>query len=145
MCPSNTLSKKEVRVQKALGTMTRGDEFVEHIKQTVKPVSWPTDKELHKAYPDLTKWMKLVDKTLGKVIKQFNIFFTDEEVNASPDDIFISFEVNTRFGSDWSAVMCGGDDDKREAIFEHLQIISPLMIAGITNGPYNNIEETTDS
>ena len=140
------LSQKEVDHQLAVGSMTKGDAFVEHIKRTVKPVPWPTNEELHKAYPELTKWMKQVDAALGKVTEQFNIFFTDEEVNTSSDGIYVCFEVNTRFCEDWSTVMTGEDgEDRCEAIYEHLQIISPLMVAGINGGSYKNIETTTDS
>lgn len=141
------LSQKEVAHQFALGTMNRGDMFVEHIKRTVKPVPWPTAKELHKAYPELTEWMKLVDFALGKVTEQFNIFFTDDEVNASSTLIYCSFVVSTRFCEDWSMVMCGGEncENKCEDIFEHLQIISPLMVASINSGSHINIRTTPDS
>ncbi len=139
------LSSKEIAHQRALGSMDRGDVFVEHIKRTIKPVPWPTDEELHKAYPDLKGWMRLVNKALGEVIEQFNIFFTDEERNTSGGDIYISFEVSLRECADWSIVMCGDEEDKCENIFEHLQIISPLMVGSIGLGRYTNIGTTTDS
>lgn len=141
------LSQKEITYQLALGSMDRGDAFVECVKRVVKPVPWPTDEELHKAYPDLKKWMRLVDETLGEVIKQFKTFFTDEEIDDDNNDIYIYFEVNTRFGENWSTIMTGNDDDggKCKAIFEHLQIISPLMVAGINAVPVLNISTNTDS
>ena len=141
------LSQKEIDHQLAVGSMSRGDAFVEHIKRTVKPVPWPTTEELHKVYPDLKEWMTRVDNTIGEVIKQFDIFFTDEEVNSSNSNIYINFMVNTRFCEDWSEVMTGDEDcdNKIEVIFEHLQIISPLMVANIDCGPYVNIDTNTDS
>ena len=146
------LSQKEIDHQLAIGSMSKGDAFVEHIKRTIKPVPWPTAEELHKVYPDLKEWMKRVDNTLGEVIKQFNIFFTNEVVNSYDNDICIYFTVNTRFCEDWSTVEMvekmgdeGYYDNFVEAIFEHLQIISPLMVASINLGPYVNINTTSDS
>lgn len=126
---SKALSQKEVDHQLAVGSMDKGNAFVEHIKRMLTPVPWPSIKELHKPYPNLKDWMQQVDEKLGEVIEQFNIFFTDEEINTADGYIYIEFTVNTFSCEDWSAVMVGEDIDKIEQIYEYLQIISPLMVA----------------
>ena len=121
------LSQKEVDYQLAIGAMTRSDAFIEHIKRTVKPVPWPPAEDLHKVYPNLKHWTMCVDKALGEVTKQFNIFFTEEEIDDDDNDIYINFGVN-EFNEDYSVIMIGNGNDICDEIFEHLQIISPLLV-----------------
>ena len=136
-----TLSQKEIDAQLAVGSMDKGDAFVELVKKELTPVPWPTPKEFYKVYPDLKNWMRQVDTKLGEVIKLFNAFFTEDEDSW----IHIEFMVNVRFCEDWSAVMVGEDNDKVEAIFRHLQIISPLLVAFHSSVNTPNISTNQDS
>lgn len=149
------MTPEEVEMQLAVGSMSRGDAFVEHIKRTLTPIPWPSTEELHKVYPDLSNWMSQVDIKLGQVIEQFNDFFFDDEINVSGGKIFIHFNVNlSREGAeDWSEIATGDSDsgsdnayeDKVEEIFEYLQIISPLMIMYCYAVRTVNIEVTHDT
>lgn len=147
------MTPEETKIQLALGSMSRGDAFVEHIKRTLTPIPWPSTEEFHKVYPDLSNWMRQVDIKLGEIIEQFNDFFSDEEIDEAEGKIFIQFTVNTsRIGAeDWSEIATGDSDsddeyeDRVYDIFKYLQIISPLMVMYCDTIRTINIEVTHDT
>ncbi len=144
-------TQKEIDHQLAVGSMDLGDAFIEEVKRKVSPIPWPSPEDLYKPYPELSGWMREVDKRFGEVKKLFDEVFTDQIAN--DNEVYLYFGVNVSFCEDWSiCVLEIGDKDHNsskpsiiERIYKHLQVISPLMIAsfGIVSTP--NIDRNTDT
>jgi len=147
---TNPLTQKEIDHQLAVGSMSLGDAFVEIVKEKVSPIPWPSSEDLHKPYPELKGWMKEVDKRFGEVKKLFDEFFADQIAN--DDDVYIYFGVSVTFCEDWSICVLGIDGEDCdpnntiiEKVYEHLQVISPLMVASFGSVATPNIDRNTDT
>ena len=145
------LSQKEIDHQLAVGSMNLGDAFVEVVKEKVSPIPWPSTKDLYKPYPELKGWIKEVDKRFGEVKKLFDEFFANQIAN--DNDVYIYFGVNVSFCEDDSMCVleidggedCDPDNTIIEKIYEHLQVISPLMVASFGSVATPNIDRNTDT
>lgn len=141
------MTKKELNVQKALGTLPSKEIsklFMKELKATVKPISVPYISKKPLPYVRELERVAKQTKEMHKNFKEkysFLLYLGEEN-----EDGCCHFDVNTRFGEDWTMITLAPRQEDEEEIWLTEKVVKYLSIdRNLTVGIFGNFREKLPS